>query len=75
MMVIFKMTDGRNVGVNPENIVECFGVNSTTRIRYVDGSYTDVEATFDEVIKKLDEASITNGIKYIIDAIGNINNC
>lgn len=71
MMVIFKMTDGRNVGVNPENIVECFGGNSTTRIRYVDGSYTDIDESFDEVIKKLDEASMANGISALLDAIKN----
>ena len=73
MMVIFKLTNGTNIGVNPENVMECFGGNLTTRIRYVDGSYTDVEVGFEEVIKKLDEASMTNGIKYLIDAVGNIN--
>jgi hypothetical protein len=59
MLVLFKMTDNCNVGVNPENVTECFGINdSTTRICYASGSYTDVLSSFEETIKKLNEASL-----------------
>jgi hypothetical protein len=67
------MLDGTSVAINPETVMECFEFGNSTRVRYVDGSYTDVEVGFEEVIKKLDEASMTNGIKYLIDAVGNIN--
>lgn len=72
MLVLFKMTDGRNVGVNPENVTETFGVNDfTTRICYVNGSYTDVKAPFDEVVQKLNEASMTTGLSALINGINN----
>ena len=71
MLALFKMTDGRNVGVNPENVTETFGGNSTTRICFVDGSYTDVECSFEETVKKLNEASMSNGISALIDVIKN----
>jgi hypothetical protein len=67
------MLDGTSVAINPETVMECFDHGNSTRVRYVDGSYTDVEVGFEEAIKKLDEASMTNGIKYLIDAVGNIN--
>ena len=48
------MLDGRNVAINPENVTECFGGESTTRICFCDGSYTDVEESFANTVKKLD---------------------
>ena len=71
MLTIFKMTDGRDIAINPENVTKAFGGNSTTRICFVDGSYSDIEAPFDEVVKKLNEASMSNGISALLDAIKN----
>ena len=71
MLTIFKMTDGRDIAINPENVTECFGDNSTTRICFVDGSYTDIEGNFAETVKKLNEASMANGISALLDAIKN----
>ena len=68
MLVLFKMLDGRDVAINPGNVTETFGGNSTTRIYFVDGSYTDVECSFEETVKRLNEGS-DNGIGYLIDAI------
>ena len=70
MLAIFKMTDGRSVAINPENVIEAFGGNSTTRICFVDG-YTDVEGSFEETVEKLNEASMSNGISALLDAIKN----
>ena len=71
MLVLFKMTDGRNTAINPENVTETFGGNSTTRICFVNGDYTDVESSFEETVKKLNEASMSNGISALLDAIKN----
>jgi uncharacterized protein YlzI (FlbEa/FlbD family) len=68
MLTIFKMTDGRDIAINPENVTETFGGNSTTRICFVDGSCTDVECSFEETVKKLNEA-MSNGISALLDAI------
>lgn len=71
MLTIFKMTDGRDIAINPENVTEAFGGNSTTRISFINGAYTDVESPFDETVKKLNEASMSNGISALLDAIKN----
>lgn len=71
MLTVFKMTDGRNTAINPENVTECFGGKSTTRISFVNGDYTDVESPFEETVKKLNEASMANGISALLDAIKN----
>lgn len=71
MLTIFKMTDGRDIAINPENVTECFGDKSTTRISFVNGDYTDVESPFEETVKKLNEASMANGISALIDSIKN----
>ena len=71
MLAMFKMMDGRNVAINPENVTETFGGESTTRICFTDGSYTDVEESFTETVKKLNDCSVTNGIAYLIDAMKN----
>jgi hypothetical protein len=71
MLALFKMSDGRNTAINPENVTETFGGNSTTRICFVDGSCTDVECSFEETVKKLNEAAMSNGISALLDAIKN----
>ena len=71
MLALFKMIDGRDVAINPENVTETFGGNSTTRICFTDGSYTDVEESFSETVKKLNEVSMSNGIAYLIEAMKN----
>jgi hypothetical protein len=69
MLTTFKMLDGRDVAINPESVTECFGGESTTRICFCDGSYTDVEESFTNTVKKLNDVSMTNGIAYLIEAM------
>ena len=68
MLVKFKMIDGRDVAINPENVTECFG-KSTTRICFTAGDYTDVDSSFEETVKKLNEASMSSGISALLDAM------
>ncbi len=72
MMVIFKMLDGTRVAINPETVMECFDHGNSTRVRYVDGSYTDLDGSFEEVSRKLHETSMNYTINRMTDAIGKI---